>query len=85
VGGQGLCTAAARVLLAGVDVVAGLINDVAAAGTDPSLFEELCERWERLTDRLTEPGLPCRVPDVGAAFPQMGKDTRGEQEGRLRE
>ena len=38
VGGLG----AARVLLAGVDVVA--VNAAAAAGTDPLLFEDVCER-----------------------------------------
>jgi hypothetical protein len=50
---------AARVLLAGVDVVA--VNDVATAGTNPPLFEDLFDRRERHTEELTGPWLPCRV------------------------
>ena len=47
------CRGAARVLLTGMDAVAIPVNNVAAAGTDPPLFDDMRERRERHSSEVT--------------------------------
>ena len=50
--------AAACVLLAGMDVIAECVNDVAAAGADTLLAPQLLKRRDGLAEELAEPRLP---------------------------
>ena len=52
------CFAAACVLLAGVDVVAKLVDDVVAAGAYAMLKPKLLKRLDRLAEELVELRLP---------------------------
>ena len=52
------CFAAACVLLAGMDVVAERVDDVAAAGADALLAPKLLERRDGFAEELAEPRLP---------------------------
>ena len=50
--------AAACELLAGMDVIAECVNDVAAAGADTLLAPKLLKRRDGLAEELAEPRLP---------------------------
>ena len=55
--------AAAGVLLAGMDVIAECVNDMAAAGADALLAPQLLERRNGLAEELAEPPLPLLCVD----------------------
>ena len=55
--------AAACVLLAGMDVIAECVNDMAAAGADTLLAPQLLKRRDGLAEELAEPRLPLLCVD----------------------